>query len=728
MKKSSFHQSPSKTNRFFRGALVILLLLAAAYWYWNNSLRSSPIESLAKAIAHCGLEESHKVDSHDAKSKGKHLRRLLERAKDDPQIKDWALVCQGKIDEDNGSRAEAIRQYSSVSKNSAAFLDAQLGLLRLQAFDPHGGNGSRVNNLEKSIRAAHRNDLLAPLLLLQADEASRANDFAMAKALYLRVREKFPNKTAADQARESLKQLESHAEIIVSPADRLHEATLLLKEKEELAALAMLQRAKEEILENTPSYFELLLTEELILRKLSRRSEADHLLAFISADAPPGVADIALLRMIKNAWNTNEHDRALTLLERFKQLYTRSPVYDEASYINARILEEKGSLYDAKQVYTDLASRSLSPERVLQALRQIAWIHYRENSFYQAALSFQKMEKRAVKELAQAEKDSAGQSTRSKREIRTAINHARYWLANSLQRIAPSVRERSELTALDPAQILAKLREDDPLSYYSLLDAEPDALAQLLKVDDGCLPEIPQSLNKRLALLSEANLPMLAQNEIDWYFQKDENKNGKWMPGTDLVRAKLYQSYANIPRSVGLADLVIERLSAEKQFTTASCSAVAIDLSFPTPFNSLFQKSAENYEIKPSLLYAISRTESHFNPRAESGKNAQGLLQLLPSTAKHEGWDEKLSLFDPEENIRLGAKHFSSLLKKYNSKLPYAIAAYNAGSTAVARWKSRYPDLPPAAWSELVGYPETKNYIRKVLQAERVYRAREAQR
>ncbi len=725
MKNSSFQNSRGSSSRFVSGLLCAIALCAVAYWYWNSSLRTPPIVALSQAASHCGFRTA---DSHSSAVAPPDLMNLLERAKDDPRIRDWALLCKGKLLEAKGAREKntrerAISAYTKVSKNSAAHLDAQLGLLRLQAFDTKGNNGPRIFELEKSIRASHRSDLLPQLLLLQAEEARRAGDFAMAKALYTRVRENYARDDASTRSREALRSLESDGKISVSPADRLHEATLLQKEGDAVAALQMLQKAKEEILENTPSFFELLLTEEKILRSLSRRSEADHLLAFVSADAPNHVADVALMRMAKNAWNTNEHDRALTLLDRFEKQYGRSPHSDEAAYVKARILEEKGLLPDAREVYTRLASRSSDPERVLQALRQIAWIHFRDNSFFQASLSFRSLEKRGIAELNKLEETSTGELTRSKREIRTAINHARYWLAQSLKQTDPGVASSSELSTLNAEEIIASLREDDPLSYYALLDNGNRAVARMLNKREACLPDVPKSLDERLALLSDAELPLLSQFEIDSYFQEDEQQSGSraWSPASDLVRAKLYQSYASISRSLGLADLVLRKLSARKELASSRCAAIAIRLSFPIPYSDLFSENAEEHNLNPALLLAISHTESHFNPHAKSGKDARGLMQLLPTTAKHEGWDETASLFEPDVNIPLGAKHFSGLVKKYDGNLPYAIAAYNAGSTAVERWRSRYPELSAAAWSELVAYPETKNYIRKVIRAQKVY-------
>jgi Transglycosylase SLT domain len=121
----------------------------------------------------------------------------------------------------------------------------------------------------------------------------------------------------------------------------------------------------------------------------------------------------------------------------------------------------------------------------------------------------------------------------------------------------------------------------------------------------------------------------------------------------------------------------------------------------------LFRAAAELYSIDPDLLAAIASVESGGNPEAVSPKGAQGLMQLMPTTANRFG---VLDPFDPVSNT-LGAVRFISFLRQYRTaggegaplSLPELLAAYNAGEGAVAK----YGGIPP--------YPETRHYVRKVL-------------
>ncbi len=142
------------------------------------------------------------------------------------------------------------------------------------------------------------------------------------------------------------------------------------------------------------------------------------------------------------------------------------------------------------------------------------------------------------------------------------------------------------------------------------------------------------------------------------------------------------------------------------------CEQAIFFQSYPRAYLNEFKQAASNYKIPLDLILAISRTESGFDPNAVSSANALGLMQLMNETAITEGLKSEESLFDIKTNIQLGSKHMSGLIKKHNGNIAHAIAAYNAGSTAVARWIERYPNLTTEEWIEHIPYPETKNYVK----------------
>jgi soluble lytic murein transglycosylase-like protein len=114
----------------------------------------------------------------------------------------------------------------------------------------------------------------------------------------------------------------------------------------------------------------------------------------------------------------------------------------------------------------------------------------------------------------------------------------------------------------------------------------------------------------------------------------------------------------------------------------------------------MVEKYAQLHGVDKALVNAVIRQESGFNPAAVSKAGAQGLMQLMPGTAKGLGVENSLN---PEQNIDGGVRLLKSLLKTYNGNIPLALAAYNAGGGAVAK----YGGIPP--------YKETQNYVRSIL-------------
>ncbi|MFT7389289.1 MAG: soluble lytic murein transglycosylase-like protein [Candidatus Endobugula sp.] len=119
-------------------------------------------------------------------------------------------------------------------------------------------------------------------------------------------------------------------------------------------------------------------------------------------------------------------------------------------------------------------------------------------------------------------------------------------------------------------------------------------------------------------------------------------------------------------------------------------------------------KMAERHNISEHLIHAIISIESAYNPQAISTAGAQGLMQLMPATAKRFGVSDA---FDPVDNIRGGTTYFKDLLRMFNGDLQLSLAAYNAGENAVKRYNNR---IPP--------FKETQEYVKKVIKRYDEYR------
>ena len=117
-------------------------------------------------------------------------------------------------------------------------------------------------------------------------------------------------------------------------------------------------------------------------------------------------------------------------------------------------------------------------------------------------------------------------------------------------------------------------------------------------------------------------------------------------------------------------------------------------------YGDLIRSAAASSNLKPELVYAVIKQESGGDPTAVSSKGAKGLMQLMDSTAEAYGAANPL---DPTANVDAGTRYLSDLVRKYDGDIRKALAAYNAGPTAV----ERHGGIPP--------YNETRDYIERII-------------
>ena len=148
---------------------------------------------------------------------------------------------------------------------------------------------------------------------------------------------------------------------------------------------------------------------------------------------------------------------------------------------------------------------------------------------------------------------------------------------------------------------------------------------------------------------------------------------------------------------------------------------------YPLKYSEYVEKYAEEYNIDKYLVYAIIKEESNFEENAKSTSNAVGLMQIMQPTALETANKIELDiaegdLFNPELNIRLGLKYFTSLLEKYKNNYNLAIVAYNAGIGNVDKWIKEGTIKEDGSNIENVPFKETNNYVRKILRDYEIYK------
>ncbi len=162
--------------------------------------------------------------------------------------------------------------------------------------------------------------------------------------------------------------------------------------------------------------------------------------------------------------------------------------------------------------------------------------------------------------------------------------------------------------------------------------------------------------------------------------------------------------FTNVPTSKGYRVVMREPFApVRRRSTSVRAGADRID---SRTYDPVIADVAARYRVDKSLVKAVIRTESGFQPQAISPKGARGLMQLMPTTASMHG---VRNIHEPSENIEGGVQHLRMLLDRYKENVVLALAAYNAGEGAV----DRHRGIPP--------FQETRDYVWRVLQFRQQY-------
>ena len=169
-------------------------------------------------------------------------------------------------------------------------------------------------------------------------------------------------------------------------------------------------------------------------------------------------------------------------------------------------------------------------------------------------------------------------------------------------------------------------------------------------------------------------------------------------------------SLSNVPTDARYAVLI----AAPQPAVAAAAPATAArksraGLARKAGYDEAVEEVSRTHGLESALLHAVISVESSYNPKAVSSKGAAGLMQLMPQTAKRYGVTDS---FDPRQNLNGGARYLKDLLRMFDNDMSLALAAYNAGENAVARYGNR---IPP--------YRETLQYVPRVLDYYQRYQA-----
>jgi soluble lytic murein transglycosylase len=252
------------------------------------------------------------------------------------------------------------------------------------------------------------------------------------------------------------------------------------------------------------------------------------------------------------------------------------------------------------------------------------------------------------------------------------------------------------------------------LSFNKIYTGQEFKLSPEFKITNGYEKEFNKNkLIRHVKLLKEMDRTKFSKDILKHLSTLNIEK------GSEILAAKLSTEVGRYDYAIQIA----KQASYEKRFINTYNYPV---ISTPEEINSKRMPSQE-------LILAIIRQESEFDARANSYVGAQGLMQLMPATARlvtrnlKITYNKSLLKRDPSYNIKLGTYYFNSLLEDYDGVFPFAIGAYNAGPNRIKSWVRRYGDpnrgeIKFIDWVELIRFKETRNYVQRVIENINVYK------
>jgi soluble lytic murein transglycosylase len=393
---------------------------------------------------------------------------------------------------------------------------------------------------------------------------------------------------------------------------------------------------------------------------------------------------------------------AIRTYEALAREYSGHPFADDALFLAAELYARTDQTRAALELFEQVATRYPIGNFAAEALFREGWLHRRRGELEQAARAFERLERSPTAD--------------HEDQLR-----ARYWRA----RVLDGSRDG------DSSQRYRRLASEDPTTWYGLLARSRLAPEVVIGGNDCAV--------KTCATPSE--------------WPKEGGplaSDPRFLAGVEMLRMGLPEAGSELmtidrralpPDAARLLMEVFALAGHERRAAAVARAALGQNLRggvdgtsqrvweavYPMAFRDLVEKHAAKAKVDPDLLQALMREESRFNPRARSATGALGLTQLMPQTARKVAVALRLrapsedSLFRPEVNIRLGATYLGMLLAELNGSAPYAVAAYNAGPQAVARWLRVRGGVELDAWVEEIPFAETRDYVKRVLASYAAY-------
>jgi soluble lytic murein transglycosylase len=626
-------------------------------------------------------------------------KELFSKARDSKfRLADYSLYYLALIASNEGKWDESrqlLRQLKRRYPQSVWYYPAGLQWAKIDIAEKKYAQAAETLQALRSAKGV-KNEIVEEAAYLVAQTQDAQENYALAYALYRELREQFPSSRWTRAARKDQARLRdkfpeifgfSALQSIADEADRLTrerefgEAQILYKK--------LINNATEP--ESRLAYLAKLAGLYVATRQ---REEAIPLLNLIAREFPESTeAPKALYQIGQILWNRHENRQALEYFKVVLEQYPTSPYIDRANYAAGDIYESFGQKNEAIDLYNRVITQFPNSQVREDAMWRLAWIYYRAAEWPAAFAAFGALARQA-----------------KERGFGTA---AVYWQARSAEKTGDYEAAK---------QLHLQIVKGGDESYYQGLamrglerlgvlveETKTSAASPSAEPDPPLSAQVSFHLS-RARELAAISLNRMAVAELD--------EVGRANPPSRLRPILMREYFRNqaYGRSLALANQ-LPGSNGERNFYR-----------FPLAFWNMVKQHAEERGVDPYLILALIRQESLFDTRARSSAAALGLMQLLPSTAKRIAKQVGMSspspetLFEPEVNLALGTQYLKDLLQRYSNNWFKAIAAYNAGESAVDRWEKEIVTDDIEEFVERIPYLETRGYVKLVMRNHRIYK------
>lgn len=666
----------------YRSIVYAACLLAGISTHSTAETTSSPTPAAIKA-ASAAAPLSALVSAHQALERKEYdqaLRNASDALRQYPGMRDIALTYKARALAGLGKPLEAAviaRQAQDVTTvPTRRYRLMQLtGELQL-------AGGATKEALATFLHISHLQRLgsLHSEALLKAAECQiTLGDLTAAvknlKSLYLEQ----PTQPAAARALVILEQIRSKTPDLVpplTPEERLRRADQLMALNKTAAALETIAPLSGTPMSDPQAARYALLQARALVKKREYPVVADRLKEL--ANRPGVVRDEARLLLAKVELRLNRDSEALTRL--MAMAAERGPTVDRALLDAALIHKTNRRPEEAQILLERLLKEYPKSGLATRALWELAWSRYQRRQFNDAELAFTKL-----------------LTFVDERE------RALYWL----------IRTKEQLHS-DTLKQVSLLEREFPFGFYAAWYRQdhPKPTTWQTASQPGAPLPLPEPLQRPAELIT-AGLTDEAATDIR------DLRSRPLLKGVALPLARMQEQLGDY----------LGAIATFHQYRPDSITPQTSEqwkIGYPRPYAEQFSLGARQNRLSEALVLSLAKQESRFRATVRSHAGAIGLMQLMPATARKTAQMKGNSftpalLTDPDFNIKIGTKHLRELMDYYQNNTVLVLAAYNAGATAVNRWRSQFGTLPLDEFVESIPYQETRDYVKKIVGSIPVY-------